>query len=58
MSWWMCPREEFYEKARAEQSRMAVSRFGRLETLAQGPATHQWRPTTKQKETFGEDWWG
>ena len=59
VSWWLAlPAAEFYDAAKAEQPRMAQTKFGRLQTLAQGPDTHQWRPAQKQKQTFGEDYWG
>ena len=59
MSWWLgLDRAEFAARASEEQPRMAQTKFGRLATLAQGPDTHQWRPTQKQKQTFGEDYWG
>jgi len=59
VSWWVgLSREQFSARANDEQPRMAQTKFGRLATLAQGPDTHQWRPTQKQKQTFGEDYWG
>jgi len=59
VSWWIgLTRSEFAARAADEQPRMAQTKFGRLATLAQGPDTHQWRPTQKQKQTFGEDYWG